>query len=217
MKKPEIQFYYAPGACSLAPHILLREAGLDFEGIPNTVTLDTVSFTKGFAAINPKMRVPVISTDGEVITETAAVCLAVSNLAPEFHLMGKSPLENVRVHEWMNWLAGTLHGQGYGGVARPERWTDEVGAYDGIRMKAREHVEGCYGVIEGRLRDDSVWAVGERLTCVDVYLFVFWRWGKEMGVKMEEGYPRYTALVRNLAEREAVRETLEVEGIESRL
>ncbi len=70
-KMPEIKFYFAPGACSLAPNILLREIGIEFEDIVMEVILTHVIFAEELSRINPKTQVPAISCDGEVITEVA--------------------------------------------------------------------------------------------------------------------------------------------------
>lgn len=215
---PEVKFYYAPGACSLAPHILLHELGVKFEAIPNTINATTVTFTPGFQTVNPKLRVPVLVIDNEIITETPAVLTAICTLlAPPSTpntFLGKTPLETVRVYEWLNWLSGTVHGHAFGGILRPARLTDDEGAFDGIREKGGENVKDAFEMIEGKL--SGVYAVGDGFTVVDAYLFVFWRWGFEVGLSMKEGFPRYTGLVGELVRREAVIEVLGKEGIESR-
>ncbi len=212
---PQIKFFFAPGACSLGPHILLRETGVPFEAIANVVTQDKVEFTEELSRINPKKRVPVISIDGETITETPAVATAIAGLAPDMSLIGRTPLDTLRVYEWMNWLSGTLHGQGFGGLFRPERYSDDPAALDGIRAKALKHIKGCFDTIEGQL--SGTYAVGDALTMVDPYLFVFYRWGNVVGFQMKEKYPSYTALISNLVQRPAVKEALEVENIPSTL
>lgn len=107
---PEIRFWYAPGGCSLAPHILLHEVGAPLEAVETSLAKGA-HLTDEFARINPKKRVPVLSLDGEVITEIPAIATAISDLFPEQFLMGRTSLGHARVYEWMNWLSGTLHGQ----------------------------------------------------------------------------------------------------------
>ncbi|KAE9367202.1 glutathione S-transferase [Stipitochalara longipes BDJ] len=212
---PKIKLYYAPGACSLAPHILLHEIDAKFEAISNTVTLNEVVFAEELPRLNPKLRVPVLSLDGEVITETPAITTAIAGLAPDMYLNGKTPLDTIRVHEWMIWLAGVLHGQGFGGLLRPERLSDDPGSYEGIRAKAMKNIKDCYDLVEGKLI--GVHAVGDSLTAVDTYLFVFYRWGNDAGFKMKDEYPKYTALVANLVLRPAAKAVLTAEGIGSTL
>ncbi|KAH8594263.1 glutathione S-transferase [Bisporella sp. PMI_857] len=212
---PHITFYYAPGACSLAPHILLREAGLEVEHMAATVNQTTVRFPDGFEKINPSMQVPVLSLDGVYITEVSAIATAISNLVPDMHLMGKTSIERVRVYEWMNWLSGTLHGRGFGPLYRPERYTDEEAAFDGLQKKAVQHIKWCYEFIEKKI--DGTHAVGGLLTAVDPYLLVFYRWGNgAVGLDMKD-YPKYTALIKNLVNRAEVKATLKIEDIDSTL
>lgn len=107
----EIKFWFSPGACSLAPHVLLHEIGVPFEAVTTNVFAGA-QLAEAFARINPKQRVPVLSLDGQLITEVPAIATAISDLAPERHLMGGTRVDRARVYEWMAWLSGTLHGRG---------------------------------------------------------------------------------------------------------
>lgn len=207
----EIKFYYFPGACSLAPHILLRETGVDFEPI----NMKAIQIGEDFRRINPKMKVPVISLGQDTITELPAVATAIASLAPDMGLLGRTPLDTVRVYEWMNWLSGTLHGGGFSHLFRPERYSIDPGATEGIKAGAIERIKDGFDYIEARLK--GVHAVGDAFTAVDPYLLVFYRWGNNNIFEMKDRYPKYTALVSNLVQRSAVSATLEVEDITSTL
>jgi glutathione S-transferase len=205
-----IKLWYVPGGCSLAPHILLNEAGLQFK----SVQLDIFAgYPEEFRQINPKMRVPVLSIDGEIITEVPAIMTAISQLVPEKHLLGKTNLEIVRAYEWMNWVSGVLHGQAFGGVLRSTRYSDDPTAYASIKAKGLLTVQGCYATIDEKLSSEHV--VGSSFTAVDAYLYTCYRWGASLGLDMEEKYPNYTGLVVNLIKRQAVHVTLKDEGIEA--
>lgn len=222
---PKIEFYYAPGACSLAPHILLHVTAVAFTGTPMRVSEARTEFPASFTLLNPKNQVPVLVLSGTAITEVPAVCTAISAQAPDMHLMGRTALDTARVYEWMAWLSGTLHGGGFGHLFRPQRWTTSAhpAVLEGIAARARERVEECFVMIEGKLKmeceggGEGVFAVGGALTAVDPYLFVFYRWGNNGKFGMKEKYPRYTALVDGLLEMDAVVDTLVAEGIESTL
>ncbi|TGO44632.1 hypothetical protein BOTNAR_0777g00040 [Botryotinia narcissicola] len=129
------------------------------------------------------MRVPVLSLEGEIITEVPAIATAISSFAPELHLLGRTTMETIRVYEWMNWLSGTLHAHAFGGLLRPERMSDEKAALPGIEKKSMGNVENCFDIIEGKL--NGLYAVGGAFTVVDSYLFVFHRWGEGNGLKMK--------------------------------
>jgi len=205
----DIKLWYSPGACSLAPHALLHEIGASFEAIETPVSTGA-TLTDAFRRINPKQRVPVLSLDGEIITELPAVATAISNLSPERHLMGRTPLDRVRAVEWMNWLSGTLHGQGFGCLWRPGRFTDDEQAFDGIREKGRKTISGCFDVIEQKLQQR--YAVGGAFTAVDPFLLVFHRWGSRIGMEMAARYPRYSAFALAISERASVKAALLAEG-----
>ena len=205
-----IKLWYSPGACSLASHILLKETGVDFEA----VMLDVDNgIPEEFPIINPKLRIPVLSIDRQVITESPAILTAISQLSPEKHLMGKTNLEIVREYEWLNWLSGTLHGQAFGGLVRTQRFSDDPSTHESIKAKSRKTIEECFDMIEQDL--SSVHAVGDSLTAVDAFLYVFYRWGTYLGMGMKEKYPKFTNLVVELAKRQSVQEALNMEGVES--
>ncbi len=206
----DIKFWYAPGACSLAPHVLLQETCLPFDPVLTSFAA-AAHLTDEFARINPKKRLPVLSLDREVITEVPAIATAIANLAPERHLMGRTALDHVRVYEWMIWLSGTLHGQGFGGLWRPERFSDDPAAFDGIKVKGRRIILDCFQLIETKIK--TPYSVGNGFTAVDPYLLVFYRWGNGVGFDMADACPRYTAFARELVQRESVKAALEAEGI----
>ncbi|ATZ46572.1 Bcgst22 [Botrytis cinerea B05.10] len=215
MAQSEIKFYWAPGACSLCPHVLLFETGVSFKSIANLITKETVEFTENFSFINPKMRVPVLSLEGEIITEVPAIATAISSLAPELHLLGGTTMETIKVYEWMNWLSGTLHAHAFGGLLRPERLSDEKEALPGIEKKGMRNAQNCFDMIEGKL--NGFYAVGGAFTVVDSYLFVFYRWGEGYGLNMKSVYPKYTALVENLVNRPSMQKVLELEKSQAKL
>ncbi|KAL4783598.1 hypothetical protein BJX76DRAFT_357861 [Aspergillus varians] len=210
----DIKFFFAPGACSLAPHILLHEAGLDFTPLPVGIQGTKVIFPADYHALNPKMRVPVIVVDGEIITELPAVCTIISQLSPGSKFMGKTPLETVRVYEWLNYISGTLQGTGYGLFFRPWRWTtsEDAEILDGVRQKGREITIGCFEHIESKLREDAVVAVGNQMTAVDPFLYAIYRWAKSAGFVLTP-YPKYAKLVEAVERRDSAKLTLEREGI----
>lgn len=213
IKAQTVKLFYAPGSCSLAPHILLHEAGIAFEGVRMRPGEARDAYPESFRQINPKMRVPAISLDGDVVTELPAVMTVISSLAPEKQFMGRSPLDLARVYEWMNWLSATLHSRGFGHYHRPDRFTDDSRGLEGVRGSAKRTILECFDDIEGRLK--GLYAVGDHLTAVDPFLFVFYRWGVKQGIQDMKKYRRYSNLVLNLVSREAIIATLNVEGISS--
>lgn len=207
---PLVKLWYSPGACSLAPHMLLNEIGHDFEPIRVPIR-EGAHLTEDFIRLNPKKRLPVLALDGEVITELPAIALAISQLAPQLHLMGKTPLGQARVLEWLNWLSGTVHGQAYGGVWRPQRFADDEALYPAITTKGRQTVADCYAMIEAKLT--GPYAVGDGPTAADAFLYVLYRWGVGIGLDMRGAYANFTRFAENLAQRPSLQRAIATEGL----
>ncbi|KAK1766012.1 glutathione S-transferase [Phialemonium atrogriseum] len=201
---PTITFYRANRACP-SPHT------------PDGVESADGSITRAaYLSIHPSGFVPALDVDGEIITELPAVLNYIVSLAPPSAaagtLLGADDLGRARVAEWLAWLSGSLHGQGFGMLWRAGRFTDDEGAHEGVRTKGREFIDGCFRRIEERLRGRE-FAVGEGLTVVDFNLYVFWTWGIEIGVQMAELYPSYADLMRRVESIEAVRTVVKTEGL----
>jgi glutathione S-transferase len=207
---PEIKLWFSPGACSLAPHILLHEVGVPFEPI-ETPLAEGAHLTEEFIRLNPKKRVPVLSLDGEVITELPAIATAIADLAPERHLMGGSPLTRARVYEWMNWLSGTVHGQGFGALWRPQRFSDDPEIFEAIKAKGRKTISESFDMIERRLAGPG--STNGAFTAVDPFLLVFYRWGNVIGIDMPAIYVNFARFAKHHAARASVVKTLATEGI----
>lgn len=207
---PQIRLWYSPGACSLAPRILLNEIGAEFEPIKVPIA-EGAQLREDFVRVNPKKRVPVLALDDEIITEVPAIATAISHLAPEHRLMGASALDSARVYEWMNWLSGTLHGQGFGALWRPERYSDDPALHEAISAKGRSTIAECFDTIDAKL--SGPFAVNGSFSAADAFLIVFYRWGNRIGLPMRERYPEYARFAHAHLERDAVSRAFAAEDI----
>lgn len=207
MASSRVTLFMHPGTCALIPHILLAYAGVPF----NTQPVHSTSMDADFAKMNPKMQVPVLVFDGNVLTEVPAIIHAIQHLAPGKKIMGNDTIQFLRICEWMNWLSGPLHAQVWGPYARPWRWTNDPSAEAGIKEKCKGRVIERFDMVEDRLPDGG-WAVGDSFTAVDAYLFPFFRWGKgRLGLEMESKYPKWAKLVTQVWQVEAVKMVVEKE------
>ncbi len=206
-----IRLYYSPGACSLAPHILLEELSIGYE-------LQRVSIDQGetaapeFLALNPKGRVPVLAENGSILTETPAILVYLSLRDPQQALLPAAPLEHARCLEWFNWLSATVHAVGYGELWRPARFTAKRDHYPQICAKGKENIIDAYRQIETRI-EGRIWAVGNRYSCIDPYLLVFYLWGRTIGLDMAADHPSWSAHAARMLERGAVQRALRQEGL----
>ena len=95
-----------------------------------------------------------------------------------------------------------MHGQGFGALWRPERFSDDPDVFASSSGKARMTIAGCFDVIEDKLSESD--ATGDAFTNVDPYLLVIYRWGNGIGIDMPETYPNYASFARALVQRASV-------------
>ena len=207
-----LTLYYSPGACSLAPHILLEEIGHPF-ALKRIMLAEGQQHTAEFRAINRHGRVPVLQLgDGTLLTEQPAISLFLASAYPEAGLLPVSPLSLARTLEWLNWLSGTVQGSGFVSVFRPARFSDDGDAQASISAFGRKQLEEYLSEIEERL-SGMEYAVDNRYGAVDPFLLTLYRWGMRIKIDMPALYPLWTAHSQRLLERSAIQRALIAEGI----
>jgi len=198
-----MKLYYAPGACSQAPHIILNETGLPYEKV--RVDLETKRTENGadYLAIAPKGAVPALELDdGSLLTENAVVLQYIADQAPGWHLIPPyGTLERYRVLEWLNYIATELH-KGFGPLFHP---TGELRAHamDAIAAKF-DYVESQLGL--------GPWLVGDDFGIADAYLFVILGWARVFHFDFAR-WPGLKAFRQRVGERPSVRAALHDEGL----
>ena len=204
-----LKLFYSPGACSLAPHIALEEAGADFE--PVRVTLAQGEHLKPeYLAINPHARVPALAANGVVVTENIAI---LNYIADTFGAEGSvprgSPLEAARCNELLGWFSSSVH-IAFAQVWRAERFTRDETVHEAIQSGGREVLAQQFAEIDGLCGEN--WLVDGRFSAADSYALTFFRWGRRIGVDMS-GYRGWAELCGRILERPAVKRALEREGL----
>ncbi len=218
-----LRLYYSPGACSMAAHIVLEETGAAFElRLVSSAGADKGEMTSqpAWTAINPKARIPALwAVDGysggaeKVLTELNAILYFLALSYPEARLWPHNVAAQARCIEWMNWLSGTLHGQSYGQIWRPHRFSDTRDHHSSIMRSGTRAVAAHNAYIERLLADGRAWAVGDHYTVVDPYLLVFYLWALRIGLDVRRVCPAWTAHTQRIRGRRAVRNALLTEGI----
>jgi glutathione S-transferase len=203
--------YYSPGACSLAPHIVLEELGRPF-GLSLVSTADGATRTPEHLRLNPKGRVPVLVSGDSVLTEAPAILLHLALSHPGAALLADFQEGLIRSLEWFNWLSGSVHAVAVRQVWRPETFTQDRAQQGAIIAKGQENLATAFALIEERMKHVA-WAVGDRYSIVDAYLLVFYRWGNRMDLDMRARYPSWTRHALRVLERPAVTRALSREEI----
>ncbi len=192
-----MKLFYAAGACSLSPHIVLRELGLPFALEAVDLRTKTTGSGEDFKAINPKGYVPALQLDnGEVLTEGAAI---VQFLADK-HAPGKlapvsGTVERARLNAHLNFIASELH-KGFGPLFDPSL-TPEA------RAAAVANVGRKLDVVEAVLADGRLHLTGPDFTVADAYLFVMLSWASLLNVDLA-GWPRLKAFSGRVLHRPSV-------------
>jgi len=207
-----MKLYYAPGACSLAPHIVLEEVGERYE-------LARVDLAGGqqnsaeYLRINPKARVPALTEGDWVLTEVPAILRYIAARHPASGLWPWDPREEARCAEWVNWLSSTIQ-VAFGHVFRAARYAADPRAVEDVAATAKKTCRELWQAVEGKL-GVGPWAIGERYSVADPYLLVYWTWGRgpALAFDMARDFPRWTAHARRLATRPAVQRAFASEGL----
>jgi glutathione S-transferase len=205
-----MQFYFHRGACSLASHIALEEAGADHE-------LVKVDFAAGeqrspeYLQINPKGRVPALKTDRGVLTENPAI---LAYIAETFKHARLAPIEDDfalgQMQAFNLFLCATVH-PAFAHYFRAARFVDGEDHQAAVRAKAPDAVADHFHLIEHGLSDDRTWVHGEHYTVSDSYLVVFTRWLYRDGMGDPNRFPYALKHMRRMNARPAVQRALAAE------
>lgn len=210
-----LKLYYSPGACSLAPHIALEEAGAPYE--PVLVKLsEGAQKAPDYLAINPKGRIPALADGDFVVTENPAILRYIARKFPTAKLWPDDPRDEARCGEWLGWCSSGIH-VAYAHIRRAERYASTEGGRSDVIETGTKAARKIWDEVEAKLAaSSSPWAAGDAFSVADPYLLVFWAWGKgpALGYDMARDFPAWTAHAHRVAEREGARRALAREGIE---
>ncbi|QZP33142.1 glutathione transferase GstA [Pseudomonas sp. DR48] len=198
-----MKLYYAPQACSLAPHIVLRELDLPFELI--RVDNRTKKTVEGddFLAINPKGYVAALQLDnGEVLTEGPAILQYLADLRPDANLAPASgTFQRVRLQECLNFVSTEIHG-GLG-------WLFNSQFPEAVKALIKEKLFKRLAVLNETLgRQDYLLAGGFGIA--DAYLFTVLRWAPLFAIDFNQ-WPALVRFQASIEQRPAVKAALAAE------
>ncbi len=200
-----MKLYYYPGACSLSPHIALREAGLKFD--LEQVDFETGRTKKGedFAKVNPKGYVPALMLDdGQVLTETATIVQYIADKAPGAKLAPQAgTMERYRLQEWLNYIATELH-KSFG----PLFASDTPKDYQEI---VKKNLAKRFDYLEKHLAGRQH-LTDSGFTIADGYCFTVLGWAGQVGISLDK-WPNIKAYHARIAARPAVAAALKAEGL----
>ncbi len=199
-----MKLYYAPGACSLSPHIVLREAGVPF-------TLGKVDYQtkltesgENFLEVNPKGYVPALRLDdGSVLTEGVAIIQYIADQKPESDLAPPcGSMERYRLYEWLNYISTELH----------KTFSPLFGTpVDELKKKTIEKLQKRMAFVETTFAKQP-YLMGDAFTIADAYCFTVVRWSGKRDVSLA-AFPHLVEYMERIAVRPAVSAALSAEGL----
>jgi glutathione S-transferase len=200
-----MKLYYAPGACSLSPHIALLEAGLPYDLVKVDLKAKKLENGEDYLKVNPKGQVPALGLDnGEVVTEGVVIIQMIADRAKDKQLApGRDSDERYKLQEWLNFITTELH-KNFSPLFQPAI-PDEVKAF------FRDRLLGKFKYIDGHLAGRD-YLMGQDFTVADGYLFVMLAWAERLSVDVSS-LPNLTAYKARVAARPKVKEALTKEGL----
>ena len=201
-----LTLYYAPGACSMAPHIVLEESGEKYE--PRRMDLGKgEQRSEEYLKINPQGRVPALGLgNGEALSENTAI---LPYLGKRFGLWPSDPIAEAKALSRIGFFAATVH-VAHAHVGRPERYASDPALFPNIQEMGRKTFHGYLKQIDGMLANRQ-WFF-DKYSVVDPYAFIFYVWGLRRELPVAE-LKNYTSFKDRMLERPAVRRVLEDEKI----
>jgi glutathione S-transferase len=199
-----MKLYYAPGACSLAPHITLREAGIPFDLVKVDLIAKRTESGEDYKAINIKGAVPALGLDdGSVLTENAAILQYVADQGGGDLMPPMMSMKRYRVLEWLNYIATELH-KGFGPLWNPATPAD-------YKEATRQALAQKFDYLQAQI-GDGPYLTGADFSIADAYAFVILNWTRVHDIDLSR-WPGLTAFSGRVAQRPAVQDALRAEGL----
>jgi glutathione S-transferase len=191
-----MKLYYSPAACSLAPHIVAREAGLDIALEKVDLGAKKTETGRDYLSINPKGAVPALElADADALTENAIVLQFLADKAPQSALVISEGIARWHFLELVNFIATELH-KGFAPL-----WDSRTTSAG--REIVVENLSKRFGILERQLGNQP-YLTGETFPIADAYAYAVLNWTKIHNIDLSR-WPRLVAFLKRVAGRPAVR------------
>jgi glutathione S-transferase len=204
-KETTMKLYYSPGACSLSPHIVMREAGLAFEPVMAPTKTHKLPDGTDYYTINPLGYVPMLELDdGTRLREGPAIVQYIADQVPNKNLApAAGTLPRYRLQEWLTFIGTEIH-KSFSPLFNPNMPEEGKKIY-------RERLANRFGFVDKELAGKQ-YVMGDHFTVADAYLYTVTRWSKPMAIDLAS-FPHLVAHNERVNARPAVQEALKVEKL----
>lgn len=198
-----MKFYTAPHTCAVGIHLLLEEVGAQYQ-------VETLDFRRGeqhqstYTRINPKAKVPaVLRDDGSVLTEFGVIALWIARTHPEHGLLPTDLETELRALEVLDYVVGTMHGQGFARIFKPANFAPTSSDHDQVRAAGQDIARKGFGIVSEAVGGRDY--VAGRFSIADAALFYVENWAGQLGLDLPDNLAAHRA---RMYERPAVRRVL---------
>lgn len=200
-----MKLYYAPGVCSLSPHIALEEAGLKHTLVKTDIRAKKIDGGSDYTTINPLGYVPALGLDdGTILTEGPAIVQYIADQAPEKKLApANGTPARYRLQSWLNFISTEMH-KGFSPLFNAQM-------PDAAKQLARERLAGRFAYLEGHLAKNA-YLMGEAFSVADAYCFTVLRWTVPSKIDLAP-YPNLQAYMKRVEARPGVQAAMKAEGL----
>ena len=210
MPSTDLTFFYFPRACSLAVHIALEEAGMDYER--RIVDLRTQQ-NRGpeYLATNPTGAVPALTIGAQTLTETQAILTYIGDRNPDKNLLpSPGDFRRYRAHEWMNFMSSSVHTY-IRSIFRSSVYAGEDETVNAaVNAQGVNNLAKAVATVEKRLAGQT-WALGDQFSVADAYLFVMYLWSTDERIASVPERPLWDAVAERVWQRPAVQRVVALE------
>jgi len=200
-----MKLYYAPGACSLSPHIALLEAGLPYDLVKVDLRAKKLENGDDYLQVNPKGQVPALRLDnGELVTEGPVIIQMIADQAKDKSLApARDSAERYKLQEWLNFITTELH-KNFSPLFQPA-------IPDEVKTFFRDRLASKFKYVDSQLAGRD-YLMGKQFTVADGYLFVMLAWADRLNLDLS-GLSNLMAYKARVAARPKVKEALTKEGL----
>jgi glutathione S-transferase len=200
-----MKLYYFPGVCSLAAHIVAREASLAIDLVKVDLATHRTETGEDYLKINPRGYVPALQIGGEVHTEVAALLSYLAEQAPQSKLLPPAgTIERFRVNQWLAFVSSELH-------KTFSPWLFSAETAETTKQAVREKLAVRFAELDALLATRQ-YLTGDIFTVADAYAFTIINWSNFLKIDLKP-YPGLQAFMARVAARPKVREALEAERL----